>query len=90
MVTLYPASGFRNAASGTFTSTGSYRDWWSCALTGANAYYLFFDLSRVHPSNSTARAYGLSVRCVQHLLLLRCILIAFSVVSGFSMHCVRK
>ncbi|MDR3118620.1 MAG: fibrobacter succinogenes major paralogous domain-containing protein [Mediterranea sp.] len=67
MVTLYPASGYRDSASGTFTNTGSRGYAWSCALTGVLAHYLGFYLSIVYPTSSSYRAHSFSVRCVQHL-----------------------
>ncbi|MDR3118257.1 MAG: hypothetical protein LBU44_02355 [Mediterranea sp.] len=67
MVTLYPAAGLRLQTSGAFTNTDVSGYAWNCAVSGVNAYYLGFYSSIVYPSNNNARAYGLSVRCVQHL-----------------------
>jgi hypothetical protein len=69
-VTFYPASGLRMHTSGAFNVTGSYGFALSCALSGVNASSLGF-WSAVYPLNLAGRAFGLSVRCVQYLLLLK-------------------
>jgi hypothetical protein len=69
VVTVYPAAGDRHPASGAFSGAGTYGPCWSCALAGANAYYLDIISSYVHPAHSGARAYGFPVRCIQYLLL---------------------
>ena len=71
VVTFYPASGRREPSSGAFNVTGSTGYAWSCAVTGADGYYLSFNSSGVLPTNGDSRAYGRSVRCVQNLLLVK-------------------
>jgi hypothetical protein len=67
VVTSYPASGFRNATTGALSYMGSDGDYWSSAVTDANAYSLYLTSTLVYPKGSSYRAYGLSVRCVQNL-----------------------
>jgi hypothetical protein len=71
VVTLYPASGVRERYSGAFNVTGSYGYAWCCAINGVSAYFLYFYSPAVYPTNSTNRAYGFPVRCVQHLHLFK-------------------
>jgi hypothetical protein len=68
-VTFYPASGLRNSASGALGNTGSHGYAWHSAGTGSSAYFLRFISSVVSPVHIDSRAFGLSVRCVQNLLL---------------------
>ena len=68
-----PAAGFRAAASGALTNVGT-SGWYLSSSpemagegrVGAFALYA----TDVHPLTSTNRAFGDSVRCVQHLRLL--------------------
>jgi hypothetical protein len=70
-VTFYPASGYRYPTSGAFNVTGSAGYAWDSAVTGVNAYFLGVYPTLVYPMHSNSRAFGWSVRCVQHLLLLK-------------------
>ena len=67
VVALYPASGYRHSASGAFFSTGVDGRSWSCAVSGVNVYFLWFNATVVQPTDSNYRAFGRSVRCVQNL-----------------------
>jgi len=68
---FYPASGYRNNASGAFSDIGSLGFDWSSASSGTIGYYLRFMTTEVQPiRNSSVRANGYGVRCVQYLLLL--------------------
>jgi hypothetical protein len=69
VVTVYPASGYRNATFGALAGTDSSGFAWCFALSGANASSLRFISTEVGPSNSGHRAYGFPIRCVQYLLL---------------------
>jgi hypothetical protein len=66
-VTFYPALGYRLNTSGEFLNSGSYGRAWSCAVTGANGYFLLFNSTNVNPTSNNNRAYGFPVRCVQYL-----------------------
>jgi hypothetical protein len=70
VVTSYPATGYRRADSGAFSSTGSNGICWSTAVIGTNGYYLDFYSTNVRPTYNSSRAYGFPVRCVQNLLVL--------------------
>ncbi len=50
-------------------SNGYY---WSCGVTGVNAYNLNFNASTVNPANNNNRANGFGVRCVKHLPHYKC------------------
>jgi hypothetical protein len=69
VVTFYPAAGRRALDSGAFGSTGSNGVYWSSAVSSANGYDLDFSSAVVNPTIGSNRAFGFSVRCVQHLLL---------------------
>ena len=65
-----PASGFRNYTTGDLTNVGGSGVYWSSAASAAdnaNAGYLHADASSVRPLHGNPRAFGFSVRCVQHL-----------------------
>ena len=64
---FYPASGYRNRASGALTNVGSSGYSWSSSPTqsSTNAGYLNFSASSVYPQDGNARAYGFPVRCVR-------------------------
>ena len=66
-VAFYPASGYRYHTSGVFNVTGSYSFAWSCAVSGANGYFLGFYSTGVSPTSVNSRSYGFPVRCVQNL-----------------------
>ncbi|MDE5906068.1 MAG: hypothetical protein K2G66_00305, partial [Alistipes sp.] len=56
--------------SGALTSVGGTGVYWSSSASAAgnaNASYLNFNSTNVNPQNSNNRAYGFTVRCVQHL-----------------------
>lgn len=62
----YPASGYLDDRGGRLYSVGSYGLYWSASPSNFGAYRLnFYENGDVHPSNSTVRAYGNSVRCLQ-------------------------
>jgi uncharacterized protein (TIGR02145 family) len=61
---VYPASGYRNSASGALGGSGSGGYAWSSAVTGADGYRLSFSSAGVNPLSNNARAYGFPVRCV--------------------------
>ena len=64
------SSGYRNFASGALTAVGTDGDYWSSSPTAAgnaNAGNLGFNSGIVNPLNNNNRAFGFSVRCVQHL-----------------------
>ncbi|MDE6374476.1 MAG: fibrobacter succinogenes major paralogous domain-containing protein, partial [Alistipes sp.] len=64
-----PASGYRISTTGALTSVGTNGQCWSSspAAGSVNAGYLDFNASNVDPFHESRRAYGFSVRCVQHL-----------------------
>ena len=64
---FYPASGFRNRASGALTYVGSNGYSWSSSPTqgSTNAGYLLFFATYVYPQSNLSRAYGFPVRCVR-------------------------
>ena len=64
---FYPASGYRNRASGALSSVGSYGYSWSSSPTPSStgAGYLGFYATDVFPQNNLSRAYGFPVRCVR-------------------------
>ena len=63
----YPAAGGLNSGGGSLDNVGSYGDWWSCTPSGnyADRLYLSKYGGYVYPSNSSYRASGRSVRCLQ-------------------------
>lgn len=61
----YPTSGSRNNASGAFANVGSNGFYWSSSFVGANGYFLRFYATNVGPSDSSNRAFGFSIRCIQ-------------------------
>lgn len=59
----FPASGYRNYASGGLSYVGSHGNYWSYASSSqAYARYLNFGSGGVYPLGSYYRAYGFSVR----------------------------
>ncbi|UEA86475.1 FISUMP domain-containing protein [Alistipes senegalensis] len=64
---FYPASGYRNRASGALTNVGSGGYSWSSSPTqsSASAGFLYFNAAYVHPQGNYSRAYGFPVRCVR-------------------------
>ena len=64
---FYPASGYRNRASGALASVGSSGFSWSSSPTqsSTNAGYLSFYAANVYPQDNNSRAYGFPVRCVR-------------------------
>ncbi len=59
-----PVAGYRNASSGSLYYVGSGGYYWSSTFSGAYSRYLFFYSSNANMYTS-ARAYGLSVRCLK-------------------------
>ena len=67
---FYPASGCRERVSGALTYVGTYGTCWASSPAAAgnvNAGDLWFHAERVLSLDSSGRANGFSVRCVQHL-----------------------
>ncbi|MCM1151112.1 MAG: fibrobacter succinogenes major paralogous domain-containing protein [Alistipes sp.] len=65
-----PASGYRQYGTGALTTVGTQGDFWSSSpadASGANAGGMWFDTGNIKPLGGTERAYGFTVRCVQHL-----------------------
>ena len=67
---LYPASGFRNSGSGSFSSIGTGGWCWDSVVSTFSGTLLHFTAAAVYPLHTNDRARGLVVRCVQHLLFL--------------------
>ena len=62
----YPASGCRDSSDGSLNDVGDYGYYWSASPGSNYAYGLRFGYyGGVYPSNSSNRAYGQSVRCLQ-------------------------
>ena len=62
----YPASGYRSSNFGSFSGVRLSGRYWSASPNSDHACYLFFSNSGcVNPWNSSTRAAGLSVRCLQ-------------------------
>ena len=62
----YPASGWRYSDDGALGIVGLGGSYWSVTPIYSDAYGLDFDFNgRVYPSDSSYRAYGFGVRCVQ-------------------------
>ena len=62
----YPVSGSRGGNDGILNDVGYYGDYWSASPYGSSAHDLRLGYyGGVIPSNSSYRAYGLSVRCIQ-------------------------
>ena len=64
---FYPASGYRNRASGALTNVGSSGYSWSSSPTQSSTYagYLSFNATYVGPQSNNYRAVGFPVRCVR-------------------------
>jgi len=58
-------AGSRNGATGSLESELTYGKWWSSTVSGNNAYYKLISSSGGAGSMITARAAGLSVRCIK-------------------------
>ncbi|MDE5708016.1 MAG: hypothetical protein K2I32_00970 [Alistipes sp.] len=63
------ASGYRTWTSGALTNVGAQGLCWSSSPQSGstNAGDVNFNSTNVNPLNSDNRAYGFTVRCVQHL-----------------------
>ena len=62
----YPASGIRSSYGGGLHDVGYGGNYWSASPYGYSAFGLSFNYyGDVSPSNSSGRAYGYSVRCLQ-------------------------
>ena len=58
--------GYRHANYGTLYNVGNNGYSWSSSVpAGTNAYYLNFNNTVLNPQNTTNRANGLQVRCLQ-------------------------
>ena len=65
-----PASGYRDNPSGALNAVGANGYCWASAPFSATSPYgarLVYDAGRDLPLDGNARAYGFTVRCVQHL-----------------------
>ncbi len=63
-----PASGYRTSYSGDLNVVGESGYAWSSAPLSASSVsgsYLYFNSSNVNPENTSSRAGGFPVRCVQ-------------------------
>jgi hypothetical protein len=62
----YPASGWRHADDGALYKVGSHGFYWSVTPSYYHGCYLYFEYGGdVLPRNSSARAHGVLVRCLQ-------------------------
>ena len=61
---FFPASGFHYSGDGNLGSSGKEGDGWTSSPGGGDGYYLRF-MSAIAQVNTTYRAAGLPVRCVQ-------------------------
>ena len=61
----WPKAGNRFSDSGSMGVLGSYGNYWSSSINGANAYNLNFNTGGVSPGNSSNRGNGFSVRCLK-------------------------
>ena len=61
-----PVAGRRGLSSGSLANVGSYGDYWSGTVDGANSRNLHFRSSNAN-LGSDFRAHGLSVRCIKNL-----------------------
>ncbi|MDD4386080.1 MAG: FISUMP domain-containing protein [Bacteroidales bacterium] len=61
-----PLAGSRDGINGSLYGVGSYGDYWSSTVDGANSRDLYFDSSDAN-MNSYYRSYGASVRCLKNL-----------------------
>ncbi len=59
-----PSSGFRTFANGTLRTQGTLGYYWSGAVSGTSAIFLYFD-SRVALTYDSNRARGFTVRCLK-------------------------
>ena len=65
-----PASGYRDIPTGALNAVGANGYCWASSpfsATSTNAARLVYDAGRDLPLDGNNRAYGFSVRCVQHL-----------------------
>ncbi len=65
-----PAAGYRYRETGALTNVGDNSTMWSSSSYAAgnnNAGDLWCHATNVKPLDNSGRAYGFSVRCVQHL-----------------------
>jgi hypothetical protein len=61
----FPMVGYRDFSNGSLTNQGAYGYYWSCSVTGTNAFSPFFYSGGVNPADYNFRADGFSVRCVK-------------------------
>ena len=62
---FFPAAGYRRNGDGFANGRGSYGYYWFSSPNGSNAYDLRFVSNGTYANDSSSRAYGYSVRCVQ-------------------------
>ena len=62
---LRPAPGLRDYGNGLLRVVGSYGFNWSSSFTGTYTYRLSFYSGAVLPNDTSYRAYGLQLRCLQ-------------------------
>ena len=60
-----PAPGVRGHGEGALWSVGTGGYIWSSSIAGTNAHGLGFDYSWLNPQDSSGRAGGLQLRCLQ-------------------------
>ncbi len=65
-----PASGYRNWETGRLDLIGAHGNYWASSSFMPGSYYgtgIFLASLYCFPLDGTPRAFGFSVRCVQHL-----------------------
>ena len=62
---FFPAAGYRRNGDGFANGRGSYGYYWFSSPNGSNAYDLRFVSNGTYANDSSSRAFGYSVRCVQ-------------------------
>lgn len=68
MLKNFPLAGIRDNSSAAYVDQGAYGVYWASSPTGTYGYYVFLSATQMVPAdyNYTARAYGLSVRCLKN------------------------
>ena len=61
------APGYRHRDTGALTNVGNNGYSWSSSVSSTNGRNLKFNSPWLNPSNTNNRAFGLQVRCLQHL-----------------------
>ena len=65
-----PAAGYRNWETGRLDLVGAHGNYWASSTFMPGSYYgtgIFLATLYCYPLDGTPRAFGFSVRCVQHL-----------------------